>query len=401
MSAVPTDDQVLSALRTIRASQPELGLKKIHEKLKQESHFSLSFEVCALRLCRFPCLFFSFPSYSVQRLRRLSNLLFVVRPVEGKELGAIATKAIAPGQCIIRESPIIIAPDASQVLEAIPRLSPAAHKAFFALSAHGPGETVAERIFKSNAHAWASHAALFPTLPRFNHDCTPNCAYQLEIENETSAFFAIRPVEADEELCISYCQRVQPRIVRRKQLSDSYAFLCQCSTCTHPNYHESDRRRQAARNLDDMVPKTKSFKKRLQMIHLRLQLLFEEGLIGPDMARSLNDAVQICAMEGEWEQTRRYAHLSAKMYLRGGNVAASEESRKWIEEPESHPQATKGVKSGKPYTPLPAIPDSGATMIAELKDLLGLSEEEDKMFRDECLREAQRTIDVLTEEMQA
>lgn len=108
-------------------------------------------------------------------------------------------------------------------------------------------------------------------------------------------------------------------------------FACACSTCTLPEaaQKESDLRRFASRLLDEAVMKPLSKTDRLRSLHLRLRLLREEGLPGPDCARSLYDAVQVCeheqgaskaaANDAAKEALAGYAKLAAAEYVRGGN----------------------------------------------------------------------------------
>lgn len=266
---------------------------------------------------------------------------------------------------VISESPIVVTrPDS--VNFAFGTLTDAQKTLFMSFS-QSPATSVgrstqstADRIFRNNAYLWhpAQHpdlAGIFPTLPRFNHHCSPTLTYQTDHAAGKGTFVAIVPAGAGQELCTSYCERVHIRRVRQKQLhetckplirsasgntltiwSNADGFTCACSTCSLPEaaQKESDLRRFASRLLDEAVMKPLSKTDRLRSLHLRLRLLREEGLPGPDCARSLNDAVQVCEHEqGERssdandanEALAGYAKLAAAEYVRGGNFGEAAE----------------------------------------------------------------------------
>jgi len=50
-ATIPTDDAVLSALSDLRLTQPELGIKKLHERLKSSEYcWTISVDVCLAQL---------------------------------------------------------------------------------------------------------------------------------------------------------------------------------------------------------------------------------------------------------------------------------------------------------------------------------------------------------------
>eukprot|EP00040_Diaphanoeca_grandis_P034952 m.218497 g.218497 ORF g.218497 m.218497 type:complete len:486 (+) comp33269_c1_seq1:302-1759(+) len=63
----------------------------------------------------------------------------------------------------------------------------------------------------------------------FNHSCRPNCA--AVFEGLTLKIRTILPVDANEELTISYIDIKLPTIERRILLSKQYSFICTCKRC--------------------------------------------------------------------------------------------------------------------------------------------------------------------------
>ncbi|KAF8628307.1 hypothetical protein AX17_006010 [Amanita inopinata Kibby_2008] len=63
----------------------------------------------------------------------------------------------------------------------------------------------------------------------FNHDCNPNVKKQRS--NRAMAFFAMRDIEAGEELCTTYIDVNDPVLQRRKELKEEWYFDCACARC--------------------------------------------------------------------------------------------------------------------------------------------------------------------------
>jgi len=141
--------------------------------------------------------------------------------------------------------------------------------------------------------------------------------------------------------------------------------------------------------LDDLVTRERKYLKRLQALHLRIQLLEEEGLVGPDCARSLNDAIQITAMEGDLDRLQKYSHLAVGMYKRGGNTEAAKEARQWVVDSKAHPAASK-KNTANPKEPLAKQDEN--EMLADLEVSLGFTTEEQRAFREQILEAAKNAI---------
>jgi hypothetical protein len=75
----------------------------------------------------------------------------------------------------------------------------------------------------------AEGSALFSTLSCFNHSCVPNCKVQF-FENNKAVVTALRHIEADEELTISYVD-VDLDAGERTEALLEYGFTCDCVRC--------------------------------------------------------------------------------------------------------------------------------------------------------------------------
>lgn len=74
-------------------------------------------------------------------------------------------------------------------------------------------------------------AGLFPVANCMNHSCDPNVISSSSHNDHTVTFVALRPIEAGEELCISYVDDNLDWQERRKHLETYYAFTCKCMRC--------------------------------------------------------------------------------------------------------------------------------------------------------------------------
>lgn len=71
---------------------------------------------------------------------------------------------------------------------------------------------------------------LHPYTALINHSCDYNAT--VGFDGEEAFVKAIRPIQKDEQIFISYIDTTTPNAVRRKELSERYFFDCQCSKCS-------------------------------------------------------------------------------------------------------------------------------------------------------------------------
>ncbi|XP_018522253.1 histone-lysine N-methyltransferase SMYD3 isoform X2 [Lates calcarifer] len=70
---------------------------------------------------------------------------------------------------------------------------------------------------------------LYPSLSLLNHDCRPNCV--MVFEGTKLQLRAVRDINPEEELTISYIETLSLTEDRRRQLEDQYHFMCHCQHC--------------------------------------------------------------------------------------------------------------------------------------------------------------------------
>ncbi|KAM9861092.1 histone-lysine N-methyltransferase SMYD3 [Aulostomus maculatus] len=70
---------------------------------------------------------------------------------------------------------------------------------------------------------------LYPSLSLLNHDCRPNCV--IVFEGTKLHLRAVRDIDPEDELTISYIETLSLTEDRRKQLEHQYHFTCHCQQC--------------------------------------------------------------------------------------------------------------------------------------------------------------------------
>lgn len=84
---------------------------------------------------------------------------------------------------------------------------------------------------KYNCNALFNGSILLNIGSFFNHSCSPNCAYSLDTVTEEVFFTAVKEIELNQELTISYwsfpidCNQIRRSLCRQR------GFQCHCDTC--------------------------------------------------------------------------------------------------------------------------------------------------------------------------
>ncbi|KAL6477231.1 hypothetical protein MHYP_G00130660 [Metynnis hypsauchen] len=82
----------------------------------------------------------------------------------------------------------------------------------------------------SNGELQDVGVGLYPSMSLLNHDCRPNCV--VVFLGRRLQLRAVRHIQPNEELTISYTEVLAPRVERSAQLQQQYHFLCQCQRCS-------------------------------------------------------------------------------------------------------------------------------------------------------------------------
>ena len=180
------------------------------------------------------------------------------RPVEGKELGMVATRKAREGDLLASEQPIFVLSEVykkdgkQRFLEAFSQLESGKRNEL--LSLYDPGvnprtpcdETLGDadgekawRILYSNGinvglESQQLHA-VYATLSRINHSCRANTFQKCSGQSKTVAFFASKEIVKNEEISLNYLGSSSiflTREERQTQLAKGWFFTCTCQVCS-------------------------------------------------------------------------------------------------------------------------------------------------------------------------
>ena len=183
-----------------------------------------------------------------------------IRPSgRGAGLGAFATRAIANGQTIVEEKPLVRwsrevgnqpryeetgEAEAQGLLAALSTIDSRSRVAYFELCSpkEPPAAKTALGIWESNAFAVDERdafglegGAVFEHISRFNHCCRPNAEHSWDPLRRVKVLKATRNIAADEEIFISYLGNASilhiPRERRRASLMRTFGWECACTRC--------------------------------------------------------------------------------------------------------------------------------------------------------------------------
>lgn len=265
---------------------------------------------------------------------RITNLtashdkLYTIEPITGKGRGFVATSKIPKGTRILLEVPLFKTPGSfedigsaeSIVLREVRNLTRDQQRAFLALqNAQGRKCTPLLGIVITNMLplGGGDSGGLFLEASRINHSCQPNAQHTWNNDLDHLTVHALRDIEANREITISYISGVSLGYAERQHhLMDGFSFACSCELCSLPplvragsDYRLGQIRsinedEGAATDLDRVLDRpTESFRQ----VHRLFELLEEEGIWDIRTSRACFDAFQIAAVVGDKARAKVFA----------------------------------------------------------------------------------------------
>lgn len=168
----------------------------------------------------------------IDPIRELDIPTFDIKEIPGKGRGLIARFSISKGTRILCEKPLLTAgavpPGQLELvlatkLKALPKAS---QRQILSLHNNFPGRSPFSSIFKTNALPCGPDSPIggvYPTICLINHSCIANSHNNWDSKAEHETIYAIRPIEAGEEITIPYDDE-GPSNVRRDSLKRSFGF---------------------------------------------------------------------------------------------------------------------------------------------------------------------------------
>jgi hypothetical protein len=87
-----------------------------------------------------------------------------------------------------------------------------------------------KRVLNAHGISRGKGWMIVPSASFFNHSCSPN-AKVLIAPNGMLSVRALKPIQKDEEIMISYVDPLKSRDERREYLKGTFCFLCRCARC--------------------------------------------------------------------------------------------------------------------------------------------------------------------------
>ena len=223
----------------------------------------------------------------------MESELYELKEVPGKGMGMFAKAKIPRGQLVIAEKALFTVPSLAMFSpdtvedRCMSKLSPDEKRLFQSLSdSHSPSKPSFIGILQTNSLPLGENATtggLFPTIARINHSCLPNVKHSWNSLEKVEKIYALKDIEAGEEILTSYLNVYTTRSDRLRALKDKFNFECKCPACSVTDakaVQESDRRRSTIAMLDELVPSQASVQPQaaLRSLEKLLDLLKEEGM---------------------------------------------------------------------------------------------------------------------------
>ncbi|KAL1726159.1 hypothetical protein EV714DRAFT_287407 [Schizophyllum commune] len=238
-----------------------------------------------------------------------------ISPAGKKGLGMFATRALSAGDLILAERPLMVralgpppytGPQmglfrnppslVSRVVEMefqievmVQRMAPKNRNAFLALTnspdLSGCGNLVGRMYtngrdvlqgftFSGMPGGSATYTGLFDKLSRVNHSCTPNAVFTWDSLSFSGSLRAIRDIQPDEEITITYCNPSLSTAERAAALAP-YNIKCDCPACKDGS--ASDARRDDIFAKFDKVQELESNDAKREMLLSVIELIEKEG----------------------------------------------------------------------------------------------------------------------------
>lgn len=275
--------------------------------------------------------------FSSQRTPNISAWAVVPMPSRGGGYGVVATRRILPGELIIKETPLFrikIGPTtlekANQKIQiAVDAISGEDRSRFLSLSNSWENRTF--NGVEMNKHAGilqtngikSGHGfmAIFPSIARINHACTGavNAVYSWREHEGVQVVHVTKPIEAEEEIFVTYFDSKLPRLERQAFLKQAYDFDCSCAVCSleSEKVQESDQRitriNSLKATLSAWTANSIGGAEAIQLIEDAINTMRQEGMTY-EFGQLYADAAHVATAHSDFQSARHYASLAAQHF---------------------------------------------------------------------------------------
>ncbi|XP_041038936.1 histone-lysine N-methyltransferase SMYD3 isoform X4 [Carcharodon carcharias] len=162
---------------------------------------------------------------------------------------------------------------------------------------------------------------LYPSMSLLNHSCDPNCV--IVFEGKQLQLHAVRQIQANEELTISYIDVMATSQERRRQLEKQYCFACDCRRCEIAD-KDSDLlagEEHAWKEVKESIPKVEELQSSgnwEEIVDMCQTLLDKNRDVLPDtnlyLSKMLDAAMDACIQLARWEDALSYGTRTLRSY---------------------------------------------------------------------------------------
>lgn len=162
---------------------------------------------------------------------------------------------------------------------------------------------------------------LYPSMSLLNHDCDPNCV--IVFEGRHLLLHAVKEIQPEEELTVSYIDVLVPTLERQTQLKKQYCFLCECQRCKSRD-KDADMlagEEQAWNRVRECIAKAEEHQSQEQwdQVLAMCQTVIDNNQdVLPDrniyLLRMLDCAMDACIHLSRWEEAVHYGTRTLQPY---------------------------------------------------------------------------------------
>ncbi|XP_078085645.1 histone-lysine N-methyltransferase SMYD3 isoform X2 [Mustelus asterias] len=162
---------------------------------------------------------------------------------------------------------------------------------------------------------------LYPSVSLLNHSCDPNCV--IVFEGKHLRLHAVRQIEVDEELTVSYIDVMATSQDRRRQLTKQYCFACDCKRCEMAD-KDSDLLagdEHAWKEVEESIPKVEELRSAgnwEEIVDMCQAALGKNRDVLPDtnlyLLKILDAAMDACIHLARWEEALSYGVRTLQPY---------------------------------------------------------------------------------------
>ena len=249
---------------------------------------------------------------------------YIQKSIPEKGQGLVAVRKIPKSSRILSEKPIFTIPSIGYnynlsnnlIADKLKQVSKDDQRAFFILHNNFQGCLKPFLgVAKTNTlplGSEASEGGLFLQASRINHACLPNCQHTWNANIGEETIHAIKEIDKDEEITISYCD-IGLSKTRRVLIQSTFGFECTCSLCNLSEVERtrSDDRLRQIQYLDSAIGDgAQLMHQPLQHLHKvrsLLLLLEAEKISDARLPRAYYDAFQTVIAHGDEARAKIFA----------------------------------------------------------------------------------------------